>query len=146
MKIIKWEWRGQIMTDYFPVSWLQVSRHFEGHKYWSWEFHWKGSNAWYRNFRRYNTDRKFGWAKTRLTFRFGKHIMVIGIVDMVKYYKDVKVLEIKYRGKVTYKCKPLSLDIKKTPFVPDDVVKAVDDMKKMYYLLNKDYPDNSWRN
>ncbi len=147
MKRIVWEWRKQIMVDYFIFPWLQFSRHFEGTSNWSWEFHWKNSNAWFHNFRRHvYGDGISTFKRTRLTLRFGKRLMVIGGFDMVKYYKDVKVLEIKHGGKVTYQYMPqLNLD-QKHDFVPDDVKKAVDDMKKMYYLLDKDYPNNSWRN
>ncbi len=138
------------MVDYFIFSWLQFSHHFAGNNFWSWEFHWKGSNAWYHNFRRKVTDRRYGWATTRLTLRFGKRLMVIGSFDMIKYYKGLKVLEIKHEGVVTYQYMP-KLNVEKclgieVPELPDGLSQSIDDMKKMYYLLSREYPSDTWRN
>lgn len=144
MKIITWEWRKQIMVDYFVFSWLQFSRHFEGNPHWSWEFHWKHSNAWYHNFRRHVAHPGHGFKSTRLTIRFGQRIMVIGSVDMKTYYKNVKVLKIKDGGKTAYRYIEYSPSDSKS--LPEDLKKAVDDMKKGYEHLSKDYPNDSWRN
>ncbi len=147
------------MTDYFIFSWLQLSKHFKGHKQWSWEFHWKGSNAWYHNFRKIRTEKaRFCFIKTKLTLRFGKRLMVIGGFDMVKYYRDVKVLKIKHGGKITYRhdMKPALGDTSpkiniidnsgKVLYNVNDVNKAIDKMQKDYKHLSKDYPSDTWRN
>lgn len=147
MKIITWEWRKQVMVDYFVFSWMLFSRHFEGRRYWSWQFHWKASNVWYHNFRRHVADRSHGFTNTRLTIRFGRRLMVIGGFDMKRYYRDVKVLEIKHGGKITYQyIPPLYQQPGQFKHVPEDVQKTVDDMKKGYEHLSKYYPNDSWRN
>ncbi len=146
MKIITWEWRKQIMIDYFIFSWLHFSKHFKSVKHWSWEFHWNGSNVWYHNFRRHETD-KGVFTVTKLTIRFGKRLMVVGKVNMTKYYKDVKVLEIKHGGKITYKASALMQGSLLTVDADiDDVMDAVEKMKKGYEHLSRYYPDNTWRN
>ncbi len=140
MKIITWEWRKQVMKDYFILPWVQVSQHFKNERHWSYEFHWKGSNAWYCNFRRQKYDSQHKFSNTRLTLRFGKHLIVIGGVNMDRYYNSVKVLEIKDRGIITYKC-PVSGHYETPSFA--EILKA---MKDNYAHLSKDYPDNTWRN
>ncbi len=154
MKVITWEWRGQIMTDYFIFWWLQFSKHFEGQKHWSWEFHWKGSKAWYCNFRRHTAmGESRGFKSTRLTVRFGKRLMVVGNVDMERYYKDVTVTKVVHRGKVTFLLIPKTFT-KKTiddlgeamETMKKNSEEAVEKMKKGYDHLCHEYPDNTWRN
>ncbi len=147
MKIITWEWRGQVMIDYFVFWWLQFSSHFEGQKHWSWEFHWKNSKAWYCNFRRHTAmGESRGFKNTRLTVRFGKRLMVVGSVDMERYYKDVTVVKVVDKGKVTF-LKHYSAEPDKVLYNAEkDLNEAVEKMKKGYDHLSHEYPDNTWRN
>ena len=156
MKRITWEWRGRIMSDYFVFPWLQFSKHLDGGKHWSWTFHWKGSNAWYYNFkRRYDPNVTHVFSRTKLTLRLGTYIIIFGCIDMNKYYRDVQVLEVKDKGIVRYQYIPnqhqqekLSQNVDKpesgklTKEVEAELLK----MKRDYEHLSRDYPDNTWRN
>ncbi len=145
MKTIKWQWRGRIMTDRFMFPWLQFSKHLDGGKHWSWEFHWKGSNAWYYNFRRYYDEiSTHQFLRTRLTFRLGVHIIVFGATDMERYYSDVEVLQVMDKGKITYQSgRPETDDLTE---IIKDAGEAIAKTQSDYWHLNKDYPNNSWRN
>ncbi len=148
MKKITWEWRKRIMSDYFVFKWLQFSKHFDGGKHWTYEFHWKNSNAWYCNFKRHHDKTsRHRFSRTRLTFRLGTHIIVFGSVDMKKYYKDVHVLEIKHGGKITYKASPLMQDSMLTlEATPEGIGNSLEAMRKAYEHLSMYYPDDTWRN
>ncbi len=160
MKKITWEWRGRIMTDLFIFPWLQFSKHLDGGKHWSWTFHWKGSSAFWYNFKRkYDRVTTMRFSRTKLTLRLGTNIIVFGGVDMKRYYRDVQVLEVKTGGKVTYQFIPAlnqatfdveslfqNLEKPEVPKPPDWVHEEIEKMKKDYWHLNKDYPDNTWRN
>ncbi len=141
MKKITWQWRKRVMTDYFIFKWLQLSKHLDGGKHWSWEFHWKGSSAWYYNFQRnYNKTIQYRFTRTRLTLRLGTYIIVFGGVDMNKYYKDVHVLEVKHGGKITYTAPPVY------EVTEEDIENSIEAMKKGYEHLSRYYPDDTWRN
>ncbi len=128
MMTIKWEWRGRRMTDYRPWPWLLFAKHLDGVKYWSWSFHWKGSSAFWLNFkRRHDSVTKYRFVHTKFTLRLGTYIVVFGGVNLEQYYRQVKVLEIKDGGMVTYK-----------------YVKAVE--KEDIEHLSRDYPSDTWRN
>ncbi len=143
MKTITWEWRKKIITDYFIFPWLQISRHFEGTKNWSYAFHWKNGHVWYHNFRRHVADDRHMFLNTRLTLRFGKRIICFGNVDMNRYYRDVKVLVVKNAGKIIYKCLEGEGKYNTTK---EDIAKAVNDANKSFWHLNKAYPNNTWMN
>lgn len=141
MKRIKWQWRGQVMTDYFFFRWLQFSRHFKGVTHWSWTFYWKGSRKWYYNFKQYQSANIYpmrkGFARTALTFRLGKYIISFSVVDLNKYYRDVQVLEVKDKGKIIYPLKGEHYA---------EIEKKTGKIEKDCWHLNKAYPNETWRN
>lgn len=153
MTVVTWAWRGQIMRDFFVFPWLQLSTHFKGESIWAWEFHWKGSNGWYQNFRRcVGKDKDDCWNRTRLTLRLGKYIIVVGGVDIKTYYKNVILLKMVCRGKVVFQV-PVNVDHEYGYVEADtlnatkeEVLEAVELMKKNYWFLSKDYPGDTWRN
>lgn len=151
MKVITWMWRNKVMTDYYLLPWLQFSKHFEGVKHWSYTFHWKGSNTWHINFKRKTAEGE-GFKSTRLTFRLGQRIIVIGRVDRERYYKDVHIIKETRWGKVIFEyvpplfgaqngMMPMSVDA-----APEDIKAAIVKQKKDYEHLDKAYPENTWRN
>jgi hypothetical protein len=98
------------MNDYFIFRWLQFSKHFDGCKFWAWEFHWKGSDIWYHNFKRSRNLGGICFNRTRLTLRLGKYIIVISdfiYVDMEAYYKGVALLKVVDKGKVVFSRKTI---------------------------------------
>lgn len=141
------------MKDRFLFSWLHLSQHFKGVKLWGWEFHWKGSRAWYHNFKRHSANKGSKYAaftKTRLTFRLGRWLVSFGNVDKNVYYRDVHVV------KVTKGKKLLMIDVdyylNKVP-VNDEEIKIQRELNKLRrrtnnaaYFLDKAYPAFTWRN
>ena len=96
---IKWAYNGKIHTDYWWLwSKVGITKHFSGTNVWSWEFHWKGSKAWYYNFKRYSGTativQRECWKQTRLAFRLGKWIIVFGGHPLSRSYRTTKVLEV----------------------------------------------------
>lgn len=153
MTTVTWAWRNKVMKDYYLLPWLKFSKHFSGVKFWSYEFHWKDSRAWYTNFKRVvGASTGKGFKNTRLTLRLGKHIVVVGGIDQKRYYKDVHVIKVVNRGDVIYQyvpplfgeqngMMPMSVDAK-----PEDIKAAIIKQKNDYEHLDKAYPNNTWRN
>lgn len=156
MTVVTWAWKGQVMTDYFPYQWLKFSKHFKGISIWSLEFHWKGSKTWYHNFRRRYTSGgsvSGGFTNTRLTLRFGKHIVSVGYNDTEEMYKDVVLLKMTCKGKVVFDVLDELKFADEFQYVEvavdaseEDIREAIEEMKKSYYYLSKDYPSDTWRN
>ncbi len=135
------------MSDYYIFPWLQLSRHFKGEKHWSYEFHWSGSKSWYHNFKRHTATLPFGsFIRTRLTLRLGRYIIAIGGVDLKRYYNTVKIIKVVNKGKLVFEYVEPPVDEPIYEVSEEDVDKAVDNMKKNLWHLNKAYPNNTWRN
>lgn len=98
---VQWRYKGELMRDFWPWKWLSISRHFSGTKVWSWEFHWKGSDVWYHNFKRHHGKvpwNRLAWKATKLTLRLGRYIIGVGKIDRNYYYGKINVLVIKKGG------------------------------------------------
>jgi hypothetical protein len=146
MTTITWAYKGEAMKDYFLFSWLQLSRHLENKKMWSWSFHWKGSRAWYNNFKRhYYPSEDKGFSYTRLTLRLGRRILVAGKIDIERYYRDVLLLKMVVKGKVVFEIDKAEAETK-AAIAETAFITTLGKMYKNFQLLSKDYPGETWRN
>jgi hypothetical protein len=148
MTKVIWSFKGEVMTDYFLFSWLQLSRHLENKKIWSWSFHWQGSHAWYNNFKRhYHPSESKGFQYTRLTLRLGRRLFVIGKVDTERYYRDVVLLKMVCGGKVVFDIAEAEAEAETQAVIAKTAaITALQKMYKNFCLLSKDYPGETWRN
>lgn len=98
---VQWRHKEELMRDFWPWKWLVVSKHFKGTKVWSWEFHRKGSDIWYHNFKGHRGCipwRREVWETTKFTLRLGRYIIGVGKLDRNYYYGKTNVLTIKRNG------------------------------------------------
>lgn len=163
MKTVTWEHKGNVTTDYYFLWWFQLSKHARKQRMFGWEFHWKGSTAWYHNFRRHSA-RKFieveengkmvkkeidvgTFSRCRLTIRFGRRFLIVGTPNQSNYYRDVKVLQIRKWGLLHDKV--LLPHVGQIMITHDKGIGkagAGRDVEKDYWHLSKDYPSDTWRN
>jgi hypothetical protein len=175
---ITWRYKEEVMTDYYLGKRIQLGRHVEGLKMWGASFHIKGSSTW----RGVHHDEKQvwyrGWAynvlktnnqlfsETRLTVRTGSPIITLSNIDRERYYRNVEVLRVEHRGRVSYEkpeeipemiqgttapmSHPYKCPSERCGFggdkTKDEIVRHLIEHQKAYDLLEHEYPDLTWRN
>lgn len=100
MTVVKWRYKdGEVMTNCHIFKWLCISMHFKGVSMWGAEWHFKDSNTTHHIFSKH-VSKTHVWSCSRLTFRFGKPIITIGIMDLEDYYHCVEILKVVGKAKI----------------------------------------------